>query len=110
MENHSRRMAHGDPRPARTPSSREQRSFFFIFFHEAIVQHVTYVTDFCRVGRAVYPSWGTTPPHFSMFRDRRRSCAATCQINREDGAIIDICMVVFGSIALFSLHARGSSL
>ena len=38
-----------------------------------------------------------------------QSCAATCQITREGGAIIDICMV-FGSIALVSLHARGSSL
>ena len=50
------------------------------------------------------------PPRFSIFRHGRRSCAATCQITREDGAIIDICMVVFGSIALFSLLARGSSL
>ena len=59
---------------------------------------------------------GNDPPQFSVFRHGRRSCAATCQITREDGAIIDICnicimiMVVFGSIALFSLHARGSSL
>ena len=31
MEGHSsRRMAHGDPRPARSPSSREQRSSFFL--------------------------------------------------------------------------------
>ena len=30
MENRSRRMAHGDPRPERSPSSREQQpSFFF---------------------------------------------------------------------------------
>ena len=50
------------------------------------------------------------PPQFSIFRHGRRSCAATCQINREGGAIVDICIVVFGSIALFSLHARGSSL
>ena len=76
MENHSRRMAPGDPRPARTPLSREQRSSFFRVFLrlEAVVQHVTYyATDFCRVGRrVVYPSWGT------------------CQITRGDGAIIDI--------------------
>ena len=44
-------------------------------------------------------------------RPGRRSCAATCQITREGGAIIDICTaVVFGYIALVSLHARGSSL
>ena len=68
MENHSRRMAHGDPRPARTPSSRGQRwSFFSGFFKEGVVQHVTYVTDFCRVGRRiVYPSWGTTPRNFQF--------------------------------------------
>ena len=64
MENHSRRMAHGDPRPARTPSSREQRSPFSSFSYEAVVQHVTYITDFYRVGRVVYPSWGTTPRNF----------------------------------------------
>ena len=55
-------MAHGDPRPALTPSSREQQSSSFqFFFYEAVIQHVTYVTDICRVGRVVHPSWGTTP-------------------------------------------------
>ena len=35
--------------------------FFKDYFYEAVVQHVTYVTDFCRVGRGiVYPSRGTT--------------------------------------------------
>ena len=53
---------------------------------------------------------GNDPPQFSIFRHGRRSCAATCQITREGGAIIDVCIVVFGSIALVSLHARGSSL
>ena len=53
---------------------------------------------------------GNDPPQSSIFRHGRRSCAATCQIFREDGAIIDICMEVVGSIALFSLHARWSSL
>ena len=67
MESHSRRMARGDPRPPRTPSSREQpSSFFSIFFYEAVV-HVTYVINFCRVGRrVVYPSWGTTPRNFLL--------------------------------------------
>ena len=50
------------------------------------------------------------PPQFSIVRHGRRSCAATCQITRKGGAIVDICIVVFGSIALDSLHARGSSL
>ena len=58
----------------------------------------------------LYTLHGGRPPQFSIFRHGRRSCAATCQITRKDGAIIDICVVVFGSIALFSLHARGSSL
>ena len=82
--------------------------FFSGFFYEAVVQHVTYVTDFCRVCRLfVFPN---DPPQFSIFRHRRSSCAATRQIAREGRAIIDICIVVFGSIALVSLHARGSSL
>ena len=53
---------------------------------------------------------GNDPPQISIFRHGGRSCAATCQITREGGAIIDICLVVFGSIALVSLQARGSSL
>ena len=53
---------------------------------------------------------GNDPPQFSIFRHGRRGCDATCQITREGGAIIDICIVVFGSIALVSLHARGSTL
>ena len=41
------------------------RLFFRVFFHEAVVQHVTYVTDFCRGCRkVVYPSWGMTPRNF----------------------------------------------
>ena len=78
---------------------------------QLVVQHVTYVTDFCGVcRRVVYPSWGTTRRIFQFFIHGRRSCAATCQITREGGAITDICTVVFGSIALVSLHARQSSL
>ena len=55
---------------------------------------------------------GNDPPQFSIFKHGRRSCSATCQIPREGRVIIDtgICIVVFGSIALVSLHARGSSL
>ena len=64
MEKHSRRMTHGDPRPAPTIITRAAIVFFF--FHEAVVQHVTYVTVFCRVGRIVYPSWGTTPRNFQF--------------------------------------------
>ena len=51
---------------------------------------------------------GNDPPQFSIFRHGRRSCAATCQLTREDGPIIDIGKLVFGSIALFSLYARGT--
>ena len=32
----------------------------------------------------------------AIIRHGRRSCAATCQITREGGAIIDTCTVVFG--------------
>ena len=82
------------------------------YFYEAVVQHDTYVTDFCRVCRrvVVYTLTGNDPPQFSIFRHGRRSCAATCQITREGRASIDICTVVFRSIAVVSLHARGSSL
>ena len=70
------------------------------------VVHVTYVTSFSNVGRVIYPSWGKTRRKFQG----RRGCTATYQRVREDVAIVDICMVVLGSIALFPLHARGSSL
>ena len=36
------------------------------------------------------------PPRILIFRHGRRSCAATCQINREGGAIIDICTTWYG--------------
>ena len=59
-------------------------------------------------GRVVYPSWGTPPPQFSGTW--YRGCTTPCQIVREDVVIVDVCMEVFGSIALLSLHGRGSSL
>ena len=106
MEKYSRRMVN---RAARTPSSREQRSSFFRVFLRGS-STTCYVTDFCRVGRVVYPSWGTTPRNFQFSGAGvvAQSCAATRLTTRKDAAIIDICMVVFGSIALFLLHARGS--
>ena len=63
-----------------------------VFFYEAIVQHVTYVTDFCSVGRVVYPLWETTPRNFQFSGTGvvAQSCAATCQITRKDRAITDI--------------------
>ena len=63
---------------------------------------------FVELVEELYTLHGERPP--AIFRHGRRSFAATCQITREGGATIDICFVVFGSIALFSLHARGSSL
>ena len=66
MENQQQEDGTRDLRPARTPSSREQRSSFSGFFHETVVQHVTYDTDICRVGRVVYSSWGTTPRNFQF--------------------------------------------
>ena len=53
---------------------------------------------------------GIHPPQFSLSKHRRRSRAATCQVTRDGETIIDICIVVFISIALVSLHAPGSSL
>ena len=44
---------------------------------------------------------GNDPPHFSGT-SVVHSCAVTCQITREDVAIIDICMVV--SIRLLCFH------
>ena len=71
------------------------------FFYDAVVQHVTYVTDFVELVE-LYTLHGERHP--AIFRHGRRSCAATFQITREDLAIIDICMAFFGSIALF-FHA-----
>ena len=59
MENHGRRMAHGDPRPARTPSSREQRSSFYRVFYETVVQHVAELAE-------LYTLDGTTPRNFQF--------------------------------------------
>ena len=43
------------------------RLFFSACFNEAVAQHVTYVTDFGRVGRRVaYPSRGTTRRNFQF--------------------------------------------
>ena len=92
MENHSRRMAQRDPRPARTPSSREQQHSFFIFFYDAVVQHVTYVTVLCRVGKVVYRSWETTPRNFQFSGTGvvAQSRAATSKITRKYRAVIGI--------------------
>ena len=72
----------------------ESRSRLFSgFFYEAVVvQYVTYLTAFCRVSRVVYPSWGTTPRDFPFSGTGAvgQRCAATCQITRKDGAIIDM--------------------
>ena len=54
---------------------------------------------------------GERLPAILIFRHGRRSCDATCQVTREGGAIIDICIVVFAvfcSISLVPLHARVS--
>ena len=57
---------------------------------------------FFRDGRVVYPSWETTPRNF-----QGRDCAF-CQIVRAgDVAIVVICVVVFGSIALFHCMPAG---
>ena len=66
--------------------------FFPGFFYEAIVQHVIYATDSCRVDRVVYPSWGTTTRNFQFSGTGvvAQSCAATCQMTRKDGAIMEI--------------------
>ena len=58
----------------------------------------------------LYTLHGERPPAIFNFQRGGRSGTATCQITREDGAITDVWMVGFGSIALFSLHARWSSL
>ena len=39
--------------------------FFSVFFYEAVVQHVTYVTGFCRIGKSCIPFMGNDPPQFS---------------------------------------------
>ena len=59
----------------------------------------------------LYTLHGERPPAiFNNFLHGRSSCAVTCRITREDGAIIEVCFVVFGTTTPVSLHARGSSL
>ena len=72
MENHSKRMAHGDPRPARTPSSREQGwSFFQGFLNEAVVQHVTYTSlILVELVEELYTLHGERPPEIFNFQAR----------------------------------------
>ena len=61
-------MAHGDPPPARTPSSRGQRSSFFQgFFSVAVVQHVTFVTVFVELVEELYTIYGERPRAFFFF-------------------------------------------
>ena len=88
MEIQSCIMAHGDQRPARTPllSLKQRSSSILRFFYKAVVQHVTYVTDFSRVGRVVSctPFMGNNPPDFSFFWHGCPSCSATCQITQQD--------------------------
>ena len=79
------------------------------FFNEAEVQRDTSLI-FVELVEEWYTLHGERTPEIFSFGHGRSSCAATCQITREGGAISDICIVVFGSIALVSLHARGSSL
>ena len=56
------RMAHGDPRPARTPSREQQSStFFWIFYEEQHVTVIYAVTVFCRVAES-YTLYGERPP------------------------------------------------
>ena len=50
---------------------------------------------------------GDDPPQLSIFRYGRCSCAATCQITRENGAIMDICMVVFVRLLFFHCIPAG---
>ena len=51
---------------------------------------------------------GNDPPQFSIFRhDGRSGCAATCQITRESGAIIVICIVVLARLLLFHCMTAG---
>ena len=69
--------------------------FFQGFFDEAVVQHVSYVTDFGGVGRVVYPSWGATPRNFQFSGAGVVAALQPVKITREDGAIINIFKVVF---------------
>ena len=52
---------------------------------------------------------GNDPPQFSIFTHRRSSCAATCQITRDEGAIIDICMVWWFLVRLLFFHCMPTS-
>ena len=72
-----RRGGHGEPQQGdgtRRPTTRTRTiitessdRLFSRFFHEAVVQHVSYVLIFVElVALYVYPSWGTTPRNFQF--------------------------------------------
>ena len=67
MENHSRRSTHGDPRPARTPSSREQRSSIFqgflMFLMSLIFVELVLIEE-------LYTLHGERPPAIFNFQAR----------------------------------------
>ena len=72
---------------------------FFLYFFESVVQQISCATDFVELVE-LCTLHGEQSHEF--FRQGRRSCAETCQITREDGAVIDICILVFfRSIARF---------
>ena len=104
MENGSR-TAHDDPRPARTPLGEQQSSLFFCFFlfRQQYIYLLFMLLVFVVLASCA-PFMGNDP------RDVRDvvsgTCCAFCQAGREDMGIVDVCVVVFGLIAPFSLHVR----
>ena len=53
----------------------------------------------------LYTLHGERPPANFNFRHGRRGCVATCQITREEGAIIDSFMAVFGLLFFHRMPA-----
>ena len=85
------------------------RLFFRIFLRgSSTTCYLRTSLIFVELARVVYPSWGTNPRNFQLSGTGIvAALQPSCQITREEGAIIGLCiiMVVFGSIGLLSLHA-----
>ena len=69
-----------------------------------------YVSDFCKIGRVVYPLWGTTPRNFQFAGTGVVAALQPVNQLEKAGPTINIRTAFFGLIAIVSLHARWSSL
>ena len=77
-------------------------------YYEAVIQHVTYVPDFCRLVELYTLHGERLPRNFQFSRTGvvAQKCPSTCQITREDGAIIDFLLRFLVRLLLFTACPR----